>query len=233
MNSLIPEMMVELARVFKELATDKDVRAVILTGAGTKAFSAGVDLTKAGSVFQGNPTSPETNPRTAIENFPWPVIGAINGFAITGGFELALACDILIGSTNAKFADTHAKFGIAPSWGLSQKLSRMIGSSRAKELHFSARFIGAEEAARWGLLNSVVAPEQLLPTCIALGKQIASMQPDMLRRYKRTVNDGFDLSFGEGAALEVRNALEYYKSMTPEQFKLMKDFIASRSKAKL
>ena len=91
------------------------------------------------------------------------MIGAINGFAITGGFELALACDVLIASTAARFADTHARVGIMPGWGLSQKLSRTIGIYRAKELSLTGNYLSAEQAEAWGLVNRVVAPEALLP----------------------------------------------------------------------
>eukprot|EP00913_Durusdinium_trenchii_P035458 g33183.t1 len=142
-NALTMDMMNDIATLFRELREDKKVRAVILTGAGKKAFSAGVDLLKADGIFTGYfPTPVEKDPR---ETFPWPVICAVNGFAITGGFELALACDMLIASENASFADTHSKFGIAPAWGLSQKLSRIMGPGRAKELHFTGRFLKAKE----------------------------------------------------------------------------------------
>ncbi|KXS15899.1 ClpP/crotonase [Gonapodya prolifera JEL478] len=116
-----------------------------------------------------------------------PVIGAINGVAITGGLELALACDILIGSTNASFADTHARVGVIPGWGLSQHLSRLIGISRAKELSLTGNFLPASSAVSWGLLNRVVTPAELLPAVKKLAKDIASIDPDMVQRYNRSV----------------------------------------------
>lgn len=230
-NALTMDMMNEIATLFHGLRDDKKVRAVILTGAGEKAFSAGVDLLKADGIFTSYfPTPLEKDPRVQIETFPWPVICAVNGFAITGGFELALACDILIASENASFADTHSKFGIAPAWGLSQKLARSLGPSRAKELHFSGRFIGAKEAMAWGLVNRVLPPQQLMPHCLDLAKEMSKMNPTMLRMMKQTVNDGYGMSFKDGCENEQNVAYKYYKEMGAELFEKMKAFIMSRSK---
>src|SRR6185436_16044353 len=109
-----------------------------------------------------------------------PIIGAINGVAITGGFEVALACDVLICSTNARFADTHARVGITPGWGLSQKLSRTIGPYRAKELSLSGNFLDAKTAYDWGLVNRVVAPEELMPAALKLASDMAQIETEML-----------------------------------------------------
>jgi enoyl-CoA hydratase len=134
------------------------------------------------------------------------VIGAINGVAITGGFEVALACDILIASENARFADTHARVGIMPGWGLSQKLSRMIGISRAKELSLTGNFLDAQTACAWGLVNRVVPADELLPAARALATDIASIDPDKVQTYKRLIDDGYALPFGEAMALEQRQS---------------------------
>lgn len=119
--------------------------------------------------------------------FDRPIIGAINGVAITGGFELALACDILIASPQARFADTHARVGIMPGWGLSQKLSGMIGTSRAKEMSLCDNSIGADTAAQWGLVNRVVPAEELVEHCIKLGKDSASCLPHMVVKCARSL----------------------------------------------
>lgn len=161
----------------------------------------GADTSNLGAA---NATTPESNPVLAIEQCGKPVIGAINGVAITGGFEVALACDILIGSTNARFADTHARVGILSGWGLSQKLSRILGPSRAKQLSLTGNFIDADTACRWGLINHVVAPDDLLPTAIALAEDIASVNPAMISAYQRLINDGYALPYGEALALEAR-----------------------------
>ncbi|MFM2020794.1 MAG: hypothetical protein RJB02_502, partial [Pseudomonadota bacterium] len=147
MNALSRALRAELAAAMRAVDADDAVRCVILTGAGERAFTAGLDLKELGTdtsnLGAANATSAEENPVKAIEQCRKPVIGAINGVAITGGFEVAIACDILIASTNARFADTHARVGILPGWGLSQKLSRMIGISRAKQLSFSGNFLDA------------------------------------------------------------------------------------------
>lgn len=206
MNALSKALRRDLASVMRDVEADDNIRAVVLTGAGERAFTAGLDLKELGAdtanLGAANADSADDNPVKAIELCSKPVIGAINGVAITGGFELALACDVLIASTNARFADTHARVGIMPGWGLSQKLSRMIGISRAKELSFTGNFLDAATAERWGLVNRVVAPDALLPTAIALAHDMASIDPAMLKTYKALIDDGYGLSFSEGMATE-------------------------------
>ena len=206
MNALSAALRRELAAAMRSVEADDEVRAVVLTGAGTRAFTAGLDLKELGAdtsnLGAANAESADDNPVKAIELCTKPVIGAINGVAITGGFELALACDVLIASSNARFADTHARVGIMPGWGLSQKLSRMIGISRAKELSFTGNFLDAATAERWGLVNRVVEPEALLPAALALAQDMASIEPAMLRTYKALIDEGYAASLGEGMAIE-------------------------------
>jgi enoyl-CoA hydratase len=204
MNALSSELRADLAAAMVEVDADDTIRAVVLTGAGTRAFTAGLDLKELGQQGLGaaNAETPAANPVKAIEQCRKPVVGAINGVAITGGFEVALACDILIASENARFADTHARVGIMPGWGLSQKLSRMIGISRAKELSLSGNFLDAQTACRWGLVNRVVSAEELLPAAKKLAADIASADPAMIAAYKRLIDDGFALPFGAAMALE-------------------------------
>lgn len=206
MNALSRALRSELAATMRTLAADEGIRAIVLTGAGTRAFTAGLDLKELGAdtsnLGDANTGGADANPVKAIELCPQPVIGAINGVAITGGFEVALACDILIASTNARFADTHARVGILPGWGLSQKLSRLIGIGRAKELSLTGNFLGAETARDWGLVNRVVAPDHLLPAALALARDIAGVDPAMARAYKKLIDDGHALSLGEALALE-------------------------------
>lgn len=208
MNALSRALRRELAQAMRKLAVDESVRAIILTGAGERAYTAGLDLKElgadTGNLGAANAEDADENPVRAIELCPQPVIGAINGVAITGGFEVALACDILIASTNARFADTHARVGILPGWGLSQKLSRIIGISRAKELSLTGNFLGAEAARDWGLVNRVVSPDDLLPAAQALARDIASVDPAMVRTYKKLIDDGFAMPFGEALAFEHR-----------------------------
>ena len=208
MNALSSALRADLARIMLELDGDDSVRAVVLTGAGTRAFTAGLDLKELGVQGLGaaNAETPAANPVKAIEQCRKPVVGAINGVAITGGFEVALACDVLIGSENARFADTHARVGIMPGWGLSQKLSRTIGISRAKELSFTGNFLDAETACRWGLLNRVVPAEDLLPVAVMLAQDMAGIDPAMVQAYKALIDQGYAASFGEGMAIEHRTS---------------------------
>jgi enoyl-CoA hydratase len=208
MNALSRALRSELAAAMHEVDSDDTVRAVILTGAGTRAFTAGLDLKELGTDGLGaaNATEAEANPVMAIEQCRKPVIGAINGVAITGGFEVALACDVLIASENARFADTHARVGIMPGWGLSQKLSRLIGISRAKELSLTGNFLDAATACAWGLVNRVVPAEDLLRAAKALAADMASADPAMVQTYKRLINEGYALPFGEAMALEARES---------------------------
>jgi enoyl-CoA hydratase len=138
----------------------------------------------------------------ALLKFEGPVIGAINGVAATGGFEIAMACDILLASTEAQFADTHAKVGLLPGWGLSVRLPRRIGLHRAKELAFTARFVSAAEAAEWGLVNRVVPPEELLGQARAMAEQMLAVVPEILVNYKKLLDTGFGRPAGEALVSE-------------------------------
>ncbi len=204
MNALSSALREELAKAMVAVDADDSIHAVVLTGAGQRAFTAGLDLKELGAQGLGaaNAETAQANPVKAIEQCRKPVIGAINGVAITGGFEVAVACDILIASENARFADTHARVGIMPGWGLSQKLSRLIGISRAKELSLSGNFLDAQTACAWGLVNRVVPAEELLPAAKKLAADIASADPGMIQAYKRLIDDGYAVPFGEAMALE-------------------------------
>ncbi|MBW2230298.1 MAG: enoyl-CoA hydratase [Deltaproteobacteria bacterium] len=206
MNALSSALRDAIARAFRELEQDDAVRVAIVTGAG-RAFCAGYDLKELASGATGaTADSAASDMADAIAAFSGPIIGAINGHAITGGFELALACDVLIASREARFADTHARVGILPGWGLSQKLPRMIGISRAKEISLSGNFVDAEQALAWGLVNRVVAPLELLPTCHRLAADMASCVPGVLESYKRLIDDGMGMSLADALAMESERA---------------------------
>lgn len=140
-NAITQQMLVRLAGAFGALAQDETVRAVVLTGTGRKAFSTGINLGDAEKVFKMDENDRDKDVVHQMERCPFPVIGAINGFAINAGFEMALACDVLLASPNAKFIDTHAKLGIIPSWGLSQKLPRIVAWDLKRKLQVSQPFI--------------------------------------------------------------------------------------------
>jgi enoyl-CoA hydratase len=216
MNALSGELRAALASAFTRLQAEGAARVVILTGSG-RAFCAGLDLKELGaSGGPGASIDGGSEVVKAIEGFPGPVIGAINGFAITGGFELALACDVLVASSEARFADTHARVGIMPGWGLSQKLSRALGIYRAKEISLTGNFLSAQQAAEWGLVGRVVEPAELLAAARAIAQDMLSCVPDVLRDYKRVIDEGFATTFAEGLALESRTAREHARSIRPE-----------------
>ncbi|KAI3831324.1 hypothetical protein MKX03_034110 [Papaver bracteatum] len=229
LNSLTRAMIVDLAKSVKRLNEDESVKVIILTGSG-RAFCSGVDLTAAEDVFKGDVKDKETDPVCQMEICKKPIIGAINGFSVTAGFEISLACDILIASRNAKFMDTHAKFGIFPSWGLSQKLSRMIGPNRAREYSLTAMPITADMAEKWGLVNHVVEPHELMQKTREVAEAIIRNNQELVVKYKSVLNDGFKLNLGHGLALEKERGHEYYSGMTKEQFQNMQKFISGRNK---
>jgi len=209
LNALSTALMAELAAAVDALAADPAVRVLIITGAG-RAFCAGLDLKEIGAgraaLGSGRTGTGPADPLRAIERFAGPVIGAVNGAAVTGGFELALACDVLLASPEARFADTHARVGVAPGWGLSQKLSRVIGPYRAREVSFTGNWVSAEQAAAWGFVNRVVPGERLLAEAATLARDMLSTLPEALVRYKATINDGYALAFGDAMALERERA---------------------------
>ncbi|XP_076914268.1 putative enoyl-CoA hydratase 1, peroxisomal [Bidens hawaiensis] len=229
LNSLTRPMMTDLAQAFKSLNSDKSVGVIILSGSG-RAFCSGVDLTSAEDVFKGDVKDVESDPVAQMERCRKPIIGAVSGFAVTAGFEIALACDVLIASTDAKFVDTHARFGIFPSWGLSQKLSRIIGPNKAREVSLTATPLTAEKAEKWGLVNHVVEGSQLLNKAREVAEAIMKNNQDLVLRYKAVINDGMKLDLHNALLLEKERAHEYYNGMTKEQFKKMQEFIAARSK---
>ena len=235
MNALSIAMRARLAEVMRALDHDEAIRCVVLTGAGERAFTAGLDLTELGTqpgaLSAANAVGPEANPVRAIESCRKPVIGAINGVAITGGFEVALACDILIAAEHARFADTHARVGVMPGWGLSQKLSRWIGPARAKELSLSGNFLDAATAERWGLVNRVVPAAALRGAAIALASDIASADPAFVVAYKRLIDDGYALPFGEAMALEHERSTAANAQVTPESVAARRAAVQSRGRA--
>jgi enoyl-CoA hydratase len=166
----------------------------------------------------------------AIAAFEGPIIAAVNGFAITGGFELALACDLLIASTRASFADTHARVGILPGWGLSQKLPRLIGIARAKELCLSGNALDAAQAYQWGLVNRVVEPEELLPACRALAREMASCAPALLRGYKRLIDQGYGMLLPDALAFERRAAIESARAISSAEFARRRESVMQRGR---
>jgi len=236
MNALSRGLMSELADAVDAMTANDAVRVLIITGAG-RAFTAGLDLKEIGA-GQGSlggtggaqQERSTRDPAAALARCPKPIIGAINGAAVTGGFELALACDVLLASTAARFADTHARIGVAPGWGLSQKLSRAIGPYRAREVSFTGNWISAEQAAAWGFVNRVVPPEQLMDAARALARDMLGTLPAMLLRYKAIINEGYDLAFGEAMKLERTRATEFNSRIAADDVEQRREAVRQRNR---
>lgn len=212
-NALSRRSMAELTAAFERAGRDPEARVVVLTGAGT-AFCAGVDLRDPDSM-SGEKIRPGERPSCwrAMEACARPIIGAINGPAVTGGFELALACDVLVASTNARFADTHTRVGVIPGAGLSQRLSRALGIYRAKYLSLTGNFLSAEQAYEWGLVSHLVAPEALEETALGIARDMLSALPHMLEPMKALIDDGFARDFASAMDLESRRSNEQIAAM--------------------
>jgi enoyl-CoA hydratase len=190
----------------RELADDPSTRAVVLTGAGEKAFAAGADIKYMSGL--GSEEAKEWGALghevgTLLETMPKPTIAAVNGFALGGGCELALACDIRYAASTAKLGQPEINLGIIPGWGGTQRLARVAGIGVAKELIFTGRTVGAEEAARCGLVEAVFAPDELVDKTLELGQLLASKSPLALAAAKGAINRAFQ---GEHAANLEREA---------------------------
>lgn len=233
MNALSRGLRTALVEAIAAMAADPAIHAMVLTGAGERAFCAGVDLRELGAEggLDAVVPDPATDPAGAIERCPKPVIGAINGVAITGGLELALACDFLIAADTARFADTHSRVGLLPGWGLSAKLSRVIGPGRAKEMSLTGNFIDAATAERWGLVNRVVPPAELLPTALRLAGDIASAAPEVITAHKRLIDDGFALPYGVARELERSRSREFAEAQSPEAVAARVGAVKARGRA--
>ena len=202
LNALSPGLFVELRQHIDQLAQQTDsIGCVMLCGKG-RSFSAGNDLKaiQSGEVAPSRHFQAET--LDAIEQLPQPVIAAVQGHCYTGSLELALACDLLVAAESAKFADTHGKWGMSPTWGMSQRLPRRIGLLRAREMMFSGRVVSGAEAAAIGLANQCVADDALLETTIAMARGFLANSWFTLRADKMLVNQGLNHTLRAGLEFE-------------------------------
>lgn len=234
LNALSSVLLAELKDTFAGLQHDQRIGVVILTGAG-RAFCAGLDLKElaaGGGLFKRSDADSKSrsNISAMFQQLDCPVIGAVNGVAVTGGFELALSCDIIIASSEARFADTHARVGVIPGSGLSQKLSRLIGIYRAKEVSLTGNFISAEQAEAWGLVNRIVSPDDLLPTCRKLAADILSCPAGLISTYKKLIDDGFDATFKDGMELEQHTHLRHFQTVDADSISERRENIQQRGR---
>lgn len=232
LNALNAELLGELDATFAELSRDASIACVILTGAGEKAFAAGADIAamSAMSTEEARAFS-ETGHRVCsrIERAPFPVVGAVNGFALGGGCEIALACDFLYASDKAKLGQPEVNLGVMPGFGGTQRLARRVGIGRARELCYTADVIGAEEAKRIGLVNAVVPAAELLPKVRDVATKIASKGRLAVAQCKRVLFSGADVPVDVANALETQAFAQLFG--TEDQREGMKAFLEKRAAA--
>ncbi len=205
LNAMNIETIEELRAAFREFGDDAEVRAVIFTGAGEKAFIAGADISEFIHLDaeKGREYSRRGQDLTAtIENFPKPVIAAINGYALGGGTEFALACHVRLASENAKLGQPEVKLGIIPGYGGTQRLARLVGKGKAMEMILSGRIVEAGEAGEIGLVNKVVPAGELLSAAEAMAKEMIKNAPLALAYSIEAINHGLDRTLAGGLELE-------------------------------
>ena len=202
LNALSPGMFVELRDHVDDLANHtEEVGCVILAGNG-RSFSAGNDLKAIQSGERAPSPHFQAETLEAIEALPQPVITAVQGHCYTGSLELALACDLMVAGESAKFADTHGKWGMSPTWGMSQRLPRRVGLLTAKEMMFSGRVITGQEAAAIGLANRCVPDDQLMSAATEMARAFLENSWFTLRMDKQLINGGLDHTLKDGLAFE-------------------------------
>ena len=205
LNALNAETIDEILQCLEDIAKDDNVRAVILTGAGPKAFCAGADIKamKGMTALDARKLSQMGYKLCkAIENLEKPVIAAINGYALGGGLEVAMACDLRIASEKARMGQTEINIGLIPGWGGTQRLPRLVGKTLAKEMVFTGKMIDAQTAYQRGLVNKVVSPEQLMDAAKEMAKELASKAPVALKLSKMLINHGLETDLDTALVLE-------------------------------
>lgn len=205
LNALNDSVVADLEALAAWAARDDSVRALILTGAGPKAFVAGADITQLAELGKGDGAAFATTGQKAfraLERLRKPVVAAVNGFALGGGCELAMACHIRYASPNAKFGQPEVKLGVIPGYGGTVRLPRLVGRGRALELMMSGALIDAAEALRIGLVNKVVPQESLLDEAKALLRTILQMGPLAVQLVLEVVDDALDLPIDDALTLE-------------------------------
>lgn len=219
LNALNKVTIEELHDTLVEAENQKEIRAVIITGAGNKAFVAGADIAEFAnfSVEQGKQLSSTGHFKifNFIENYSKPVIAAVNGFALGGGLELALACHIRVASDNAKMGLPEVSLGVIPGYGGTQRLAQIIGKGKAFELLVTADMIGAQDAFKWGLVNYVTSQEELLNKCLEITSKICSKSPTAVKTAIKVFNAGYNSKLN-GYEVEIE---EFGKSFGTGDFK--------------
>lgn len=206
LNALNPEVVGELGQAVQEISENKEVRVLILTGAGDKAFVAGADIA---AMSQMTPLQAKHfswaghEVMFALEALEIPVIAAVNGFALGGGTEIAMSCDFIYASEKAKFGQPEINLGIIPGFGGTQRLPRLVGKGWAKEMVLTGEMISAQQAKELGLVNKVFPPETLMDEVLKTAKLLAAKGRASLRAAKQAMNRGFDVDLRNACAMEV------------------------------
>jgi enoyl-CoA hydratase len=227
-NALNTELRRAVPRTLRELDADPGVRVMVLTGADP-AFCAGLDLKELGT--SGLSADPDATP-LPFGSLTKPLIGAINGAAVTGGFELALGCDLLIASERARFADTHARVGVMPGWGLTVLLPQAIGIRRARQMSFTGNYVDAATALAWGLVNEVVPHEALLDRARELAVDMASVPESGLAAIKAAYRAASAPVDDPALAAEARYSRDWSRSaFDPATLAANREAIQARGRA--
>lgn len=206
LNALNRELLAELTQALEAVQADEEIRVLILTGAGEKAFVAGADITELATytALQAKAFSAAGHAIIArLQELPIPVIAAVNGFALGGGLEIALACDFIYAAENARFGLPEITLGLIPGFGGTQRLPRLIGANMAKELTFTGRMIGAAEARELGIANRVFPPAALMEETLKTARELAAKGRVALRAAKQAINAGLDVDLATGCRIEV------------------------------
>ena len=206
LNALNSALLAELSHALDEVAANESIRVLILTGAGDKSFVAGADISELATF---DPLKAKLFARRGhdiidkLQLLPVAVIAAVNGFALGGGTEIALACDFIYASENAKFGQPEINLGIIPGFGGTQRLPRLIGINMAKEMIFTGKMIAAEEAFQLGLANKIVAPDKLMEEVLKTAGTIAAKGKASLRAAKQAINTGMNVDLATGCCIEI------------------------------
>lgn len=207
-NAINQALLVQLYDSIDKITADDTIKAGIITGSG-QSFCSGIDLACLETDNLFDPRGDGLDMPQVFASCHKPLIGAINGYAITGGFEIALNCDFLIASENAVFADTHAKVGIHPGWGMTQLLQQAVGQKMAKQFSLTCQLIDAEKALSCGLVNEVVLPDELLVRTEDIASQISGVNYEMAMTVKELIENRNSNTFDDALSIERRDFLEF------------------------
>jgi enoyl-CoA hydratase len=224
-NALSTDLLRALVEALDRLADDTSLRALVLTGAGA-AFCAGLDLHE----LETGPSAFDDYSLAGLQSFPVPTIAAVNGVAVTGGLELALACDFRVASDRARFADTHARVGVVPAWGLTWRLPAAVGQSWARQMSFTGNFVDAALAARIGLVNDVLPHDELIAGALRLADDITGTNVETLNRIREIYDAVATGSAADAIHAELESASDGLTIAAPGEFAARRASVFSRGK---